>query len=187
MCRRLNRLYHTLPSGPAPTRRPPASRPASPDASRITPYAPLPSLHNVYPKRKSPHKRAASLLSALSTEEQLRLQATNRAIFPLKVPKPRAGDVLRVSYVHHLPVRGVPHCFTGVCIAVRKRGLGSSVLLRNVIDGVPVERYFPIYSPLVRDVQVVGKKRAKRAKLYYLRLKPLKESTTPGATRRPTS
>ena len=76
-------------------------------------------------------------------------------------------------------------CFTGICIAVRKRGLGSTVVLRNVVDGVPFERGFPMYSPLIQNAEMLGKRRVRRAKLYYLRDKPIRESTVPDATKVP--
>lgn len=79
----------------------------------------------------------------------------------------------------------MPHCFLGICIAVRRAGVGSTVVLRNVVDGVPVERGFPIYSPLIRDAEIVGKRKVRKAKLYYLRDRPLRESTFPDAIKRP--
>lgn len=63
--------------------------------------------------------------------------------------------------------------------------MGSTLVLRNVVDGVPVERGFAIYSPLITDAQIVRRKKVRRAKLYYLRDKPLRESTFPDALKRP--
>jgi large subunit ribosomal protein L19 len=72
----------------------------------------------------------------------------------------------------------------GIVIARRNRGLGSNFVIRNVIGGCEVERIFPLYSPLVLDVRVLqkaflhkGQKRVRRAKLYYLRDRPPKQST----------
>lgn len=138
-----------------------------------------------YPKRKSPFKRCKALLDALATEETLRLKRTQRAMFAVQVPDPRAGDIIRVAYVRSLRPDEPTLYFTGIVIAMRKKLTGSTVILRNVVEGVAIERGFPYYSPLVKDATVVGKKDVRTYKLYYLRGLPLKESTVPGATQKP--
>lgn len=71
--------------------------------------------------------------------------------------------------------------FSGVLLAVRRRGTATSIVLRNVVQKLGVEVRFNVYSPLLKDIKVVqralaGKdqkggnlRRARRAKLYYLR------------------
>lgn len=46
------------------------------------------------------------------------------------------------------------------------------MLLRNQLTRVGVEMWYKIYSPNVEGIEVVqrGKKRARRARLYYMRL-----------------
>lgn len=75
--------------------------------------------------------------------------------------------------------------FTGVVMRMRRSGLGSTFVLRNVVDGVAVERGWMTYSPLVRNVELLWRKKVRRAKLYYLRDKPLRESTFGSAVLRP--
>lgn len=138
-----------------------------------------------YPKRRNPLKRTTALIKALNQEEALRLIHQGRAVFPRKIPNPRSGDLIRVTYVSTLEEKRMPQCFTGICMAVRRSGVGSTIVLRNVVDGVAVERGFAMYSPLIKDAEVVGKKKVRRAKLYYLREKPPRESTFPNAIKRP--
>ncbi len=59
--------------------------------------------------------------------------------------------------------------FEGVVIAIRKRGLNSSLTVRKISHGEGVERVFPIYSPMVEDIQLKRRGHVRRAKLYYLR------------------
>lgn len=108
-------------------------------------------------------------------------------MFAVKVPDPQSGDIIRVAYVRSIVGDDEPLLyFTGIVIAVRRRGMGSMIILRNVIDGIPVERGFPFYSPLIKDATVIGKKKnSRRSKLYYLRDRPLKQSTVANATRPP--
>ena len=68
--------------------------------------------------------------------------------------------------------------FTGICIAKRKvNTLGSTFTLRNVMDGIGVEMMFELYAPSIKEIKVLKLERRRRAKLYYLRDKPLKYST----------
>ncbi|KAJ2789249.1 hypothetical protein H4R21_006790 [Coemansia helicoidea] len=63
--------------------------------------------------------------------------------------------------------------FGGVCIAIYRRGIDTSFILRNLVHNVGVEMRFMAFSPLVKSIQVTQKaKRVRRAKLFYLRDKP---------------
>ncbi|CAI8006880.1 39S ribosomal protein L19, mitochondrial [Geodia barretti] len=68
--------------------------------------------------------------------------------------------------------------FVGICIARRNKGLGSTFILRNVLNGMGVEMMYELYSPAIREIQVLKLERRRRAKLYYLRDKPC-QSTPP--------
>lgn len=72
-----------------------------------------------------------------------------------------------------------------VCIDCIVIVVGSMFILRNVVDGIPMERGFPTYSPLIKEAEVVGQREVNRNKLYYLREKPLRESTIPGPLKGP--
>jgi large subunit ribosomal protein L19 len=59
--------------------------------------------------------------------------------------------------------------FEGVCIARRNRGINSSFTVRKISYGEGVERIFPLYSPQIASIELVRRRRVRRAKLYYLR------------------
>jgi large subunit ribosomal protein L19 len=60
--------------------------------------------------------------------------------------------------------------FKGDVIARKNNGASSTFTVRKLgTHSVYVERIFPLYSPLVKDIKVVRKGRIRRAKLYYLR------------------
>jgi len=47
--------------------------------------------------------------------------------------------------------------------------VNESFTVRKISYGEGVERVFPVYSPLVEEIQVKRKGKVRRAKLYYLR------------------
>ena len=120
-------------------------------------------------KRKGLTKRGEHIVRAL---EQERVQAME-AERPLPAFWP--GDVLEVR-VQVPENRGREMTVKGLCIGRKNRALGSSFTIRNVYKGVAYERQFPLYSPNLVDVKVLRSKKARRAKLYYLRDKALKMS-----------
>jgi len=88
----------------------------------------------------------------------------------------QSGDTVRV---HQNIVEGGKtriQVFEGMLIA-RKHGdeAGGTFTVRKVIDGVGVERIFPIYSPNIEKIEVVRKSKTRRAKLYNIRDKAAKE------------
>lgn len=57
----------------------------------------------------------------------------------------------------------------GIVIARRNAGLHTTFRLRRQVAGVGVESVFPLYSPNIKEMKVLDKKKVRRAKLYYLR------------------
>lgn len=67
-----------------------------------------------------------------------------------------AGSYLRVTFAD--PASGTGrNSFTGICIARANKGLGSVFTLRNVMQGVGVEKMFELYSPGLIEIQVIYK------------------------------
>jgi large subunit ribosomal protein L19 len=62
--------------------------------------------------------------------------------------------------------------FEGLVIAV-KHGTeaGGTFTVRKVASGVGVERIFPIYAPMIDEIEVLRRARTRRAKLYFIRRK----------------
>lgn len=60
--------------------------------------------------------------------------------------------------------------FEGLIIKVhRKNGIHGMITVRKIVDGVGVERVFPVHSPIIAKVQITKEGRTRRNKLYYLR------------------
>ncbi len=89
----------------------------------------------------------------------------------------RPGDTVRVwQKVQEDKGKFRLQAFEGLVLA-RKHGreAGGTFTVRKVIDGIGVERIFPLYSPMIDEVEMVRRSKVRRAKLYFVRRKAAKE------------
>ena len=99
-------------------------------------------------------------------------------------PEFRAGDTVRVwqkivdRIVEKDKVKEKKRlqAFEGLVLA-RKHGkeAGATFTVRKVVDGVGVERIFPLFSPTVDKIEVLRTAKVRQAKLYHIRKKAAKE------------
>lgn len=85
------------------------------------------------------------------------------------LPEFRVGDTVRlqVKVVEGEKERIQP--FEGVVIKINRGGNRATFTVRKVSYGVGVERIFPLHSPRMESVELLGRGRVRKARLYYLR------------------
>ena len=88
----------------------------------------------------------------------------------------RAGDTLRVWQKIKEKDKFRLQAFEGLVLA-HKHGkeAGATFTVRRVIDGIGVERIFPLYSPMIDKIEIVKRSKVRRAKLYHIREKAAKD------------
>ncbi|MBR9824953.1 MAG: 50S ribosomal protein L19 [Alphaproteobacteria bacterium] len=101
--------------------------------------------------------------------EQLEKEEAARVLGDKQLPQFDAGDTLRVHVRIKEGERERIQVYEGVCIAKNGGGLNESYTVRKISFGEGVERVFPLYSPMVEQIEVKRRGRVRRAKLYYLR------------------
>jgi large subunit ribosomal protein L19 len=104
-----------------------------------------------------------NVIQTYEAEEIARLSAL-RAV-PVFAP----GDTVRVSVKVVEGERTRVQAYEGVCIARSNKGLNSNFTVRKISYGEGVERVFPLYSPVISEIEVIRRGDVRRAKLYYLR------------------
>ncbi len=92
------------------------------------------------------------------------------------MPELRSGDTVRVHQKIKEGDKERISAFEGMVIA-RKHGVGISATftVRKVVDGIGVERVFPLHSPMIAKVDVLRHSKTRRAKLYFIREKAARE------------
>lgn len=107
----------------------------------------------------SPHK----IISPVDVEkrQQIQIQAGDTVRVVVKIPD---GDGFRLQ------------AFEGIVLA-RKHGNepGATFTVRKVIDGVGVEKIFPLYSPMIDEISIVRRAKTRRSKLYHIRDKAARQ------------
>jgi large subunit ribosomal protein L19 len=86
------------------------------------------------------------------------------------IPELRSGDSVRVHTKIKEGDKERIQVFEGVVIAYRRGAPGSSMFtVRKMSYGVGVERMFPVHSPRIDKIEVMGHGEVRRSRLYYLR------------------
>ena len=88
----------------------------------------------------------------------------------------RPGDTVKVWQKIQEKGKTRLQAFEGLILA-RKHGTeaGATFTVRKVIDGVGVEKIFPLYTPMIDKIEILRRSKVRRAKLYFVREKAAKE------------
>ena len=79
------------------------------------------------------------------------------------------GDTVVIGYKIKEGNRERVQAFEGTVIKKQGKGSRATFTVRRVLQGVGVERTFPIHSPRIESLKVIRRGKVRRAKLYYLR------------------
>jgi large subunit ribosomal protein L19 len=91
------------------------------------------------------------------------------AILKENLPEFAVGDTVKVFVKIREGGKERTQGYEGVIIKRRGSGVGESITVRRVFQGIGIERVFLVHSPRVEKIQVLRRGNVRRAKLYYLR------------------
>ncbi|CAM0910144.1 unnamed protein product [Alopecurus aequalis] len=113
-------------------------------------------------KFKRPDKTARHIMNILN-KEQVDKVRTERDI-----PDVQPGCIVQMR-VQVPENKRRESTLKGIVIARRNAGIATTFRLRRLVAGVGVESVFPLYSPNIKEIKILDRKKVRRAKLYYLR------------------
>lgn len=95
----------------------------------------------------------------------VRFQTPSSSTSPAKTPTTQPASIVSPTNP------SANDSYAGVCLNIRRRGVDTGILLRNQFTRTGVEMWVKVYSPNVAGIEVVQRteKRARRARLYYMR------------------
>ncbi len=87
-----------------------------------------------------------------------------------KLVELRPGDTVKVHQKIKEGEKERIQIFEGIIIAKKHgEGISSMITVRKIVDGIGVERIFPIHSPAIEKIEILGHGKTRRSKLNYLR------------------
>jgi large subunit ribosomal protein L19 len=97
------------------------------------------------------------------------VQSIQNEYLKSELPEIRIGDMVRIGVSIQEGNKQRVQPFEGTVIAQHKAGLNSTLTVRKTLQGVGVERVFPLHAPCITSIQILRRAQVSRAKLYYLR------------------
>jgi large subunit ribosomal protein L19 len=85
------------------------------------------------------------------------------------LPELNVGDTVKVFVKIIEGGKERTQGYEGVIIKRRGSGVGKTITVRRVFQGIGIERVFPVNSPRIEKIKVQRRGHVRRAKLYYLR------------------
>lgn len=94
----------------------------------------------------------------------------------IKIPNIAPGDTVRIYQKIKEGDKERLAPFEGLVIAKKHgNGISATFTVRRVVDGIGIERIFPLHSPTISKIDILRHARVRRAKLYYIREKAARE------------
>lgn len=85
------------------------------------------------------------------------------------IPEFKSGDTVRVFSKIKEGDKERIQAFEGIVLKKQGGGISKTFTVRKLVQGVGVERTFPMHSPYITKINVVKSGKVRRAKLYYMR------------------
>jgi len=92
------------------------------------------------------------------------------------LPEIKPGQLVKVWQAFYEKNKKVVQAFEGIVLAVRKpKSIQKTFTVRGVAAGQYVEKTYFYHSPTIEKIEILGKGKVRRAKLYFIRsLSPVK-------------
>ncbi len=87
-----------------------------------------------------------------------------------KIPELKPGYTVKVYQKIKEGEKERIQIYEGLIIAINSgNGVDKTITVRKMVEGIGVEKIFPVYSPMIEKIEVKKKSKVRRAKLYYMK------------------
>ena len=100
---------------------------------------------------------------------QKSLDTIEKTYLKTDLPNIRVGDTVRLGVEIREGEKTRVQAYEGVVISQRNSGLSQTITVRRVMQGIGIERCFPIHSTKIKNIEIKRSSKVRRSKLYYLR------------------
>ncbi len=99
-----------------------------------------------------------------------KLDTFNKIQLKKNLPNFRTGDTVRIHQKIKEKDKERIQPFEGLIIAKKHgRGVSGTITVRKLIQGIGIEKIYPIHSPTIEKIEILKRAKTRRAKLYWLR------------------
>lgn len=99
----------------------------------------------------------------------LNIEAIQQENKKTDLPAIRTGDTITVNVKVLEGSKERIQPFKGVVIQQKNMGIGATVTVRKITDGVAIERIFPLHSPRIASFEINRAGKVRKARIYYMR------------------
>ncbi|HOV92910.1 MAG TPA: 50S ribosomal protein L19 [Candidatus Kapabacteria bacterium] len=85
------------------------------------------------------------------------------------IPDFRPGDTINVAVRVVEGEKERIQNFKGIVLSRRGSGINQTFTVRKISNYIGVERIFPLYSPIIQNIELVSKGNVRRSKIYFIR------------------
>jgi large subunit ribosomal protein L19 len=87
------------------------------------------------------------------------------------LPKIHTGDMVEIKLIvrDKKGEKARNQIFKGLVLAIKGIGLGKTMTVRKVSNGIGVEKILPLHSPNIEEITIVKKGKVKQSKIFYMR------------------
>lgn len=98
------------------------------------------------------------------------LQDIQKLAIKKRTPAIRPGMTVRIHQRIKEGEKQRIQIFEGLVIKINSGyGADKTITVRKIVDGIGVEKIYPVYSTNIEKIEIIKKSKIRRAKLYYMR------------------
>lgn len=111
-----------------------------------------------------------NLLNAPNFMTHLLVQKVEKLLIKSDTPDVKPGCTVKVYQKIKEGEKERIQIFEGLVIAMNHgHGASKTFMVRKVVEGIGVEKIFPLYSPNIAKIEIIRIGKVRRSKLFYMR------------------